>query len=95
MRKLWVFLLAVPLFGLGAFLGVAYQGAVLSIANFRIACELLNASEHTGVMTKAQRADVVERAIDTMRKGESSQDRNTDFRMFEEFETGCPVLPTL
>jgi hypothetical protein len=94
MRKLWVFLLAVPVFALGAFLAVAYQGATGSLAGFRIACEVLNAGESTGLMTKAQRADVVERAIKRLRPATSKLD-DPATRMLEQFKTGCPELPNL
>ena len=94
MRKLWVFLLAVPVFALGAFITVAYQGFVGGVASFRIACEVLNAGEGTGLMTKTQRVDVVERSIRTMQKAASGKDEQAR-RMLEEFKTGCPVVPNL
>ena len=72
---------------------ISGSGAVA--ASFRIVCEVLNAAESTGLLTKAQRADVVERAIDRMRNAATGQDRVADLRLFEEFKTGCPVVSSL
>jgi len=94
MRKLWVFLIAVPVFVVGAFLAVAYQGAVGSFASFRIACEVLNAGEAAGLMTRTQRADVVGRSIRTMQKA-TPRNGEAASHMLEEFKTGCPVVPNL
>jgi hypothetical protein len=94
MRKLWVFLLAMPALALGGFVAIAYQGAVGSLASLRIACELLNTAERAGFLTRAQRADVVERSIREMRKASSTGDEKL-VEMMEQFKAGCPALPTL
>jgi hypothetical protein len=94
MRKLWVFLLAIPALALGAFLALAYQGAVGSLASIRIACELLNTAERAGLMTRAQRADVVERTLMEMRKTAPDTDPKA-LGIMEQLKTGCPTLSSL
>jgi hypothetical protein len=89
MRKVWVFLLATVAFAIGAFVAVAYSGAKGSLASLRIACELLNTAEGTGMLDRAQRADVVDRAIREMHKSSAQPDTQiTDF--VGQFKTGCP-----
>lgn len=94
MRKLWVFLLAVPAFLVGAFATIAYQGAVGSLESFRIACELLNTAESAGLLARAQRVDVVESTAKQLRKAAPATDENA-MRILEQFKTGCPALPAL
>ena len=80
MRKIWVFLLAIVAFGIGAFGAAAYSGAVGSFASVRIACELLNTAEANGILVPQQRADVIDRTI-------------RELQFIEPFKTGCPAVP--
>ena len=91
MRKIWVFLLAIVAFGIGAFGAAAYSGAVGSFASVRIACELLNTAEANGILVPQQRADVIDRTIRELRKGSRVDTELTQF--IEQFKTGCPAVP--
>jgi hypothetical protein len=90
MRKIWVLLLTALAFGLGLFASKAYMGLTGSIKSIRIACELLNTAESWGILTRPQRADVVDHLLE--RLPEIPPDMLT---FIEELKTGCPNLPRL
>lgn len=92
MRKIWVFLLVAIALAVGAFGGLAYSGVKGSFASFRIACELLNTAEGTGMLDKGQRADVVDRVVREMRKSAPSRELE-GIGLVEQLKTGCPNLP--
>jgi len=91
MRKIWVFLLAIVAFGIGALGATAYSGAVGSFASVRIACELLNTAEANGMLAPQQRADVIDRTIRELHKGARVDTEVTQF--VGQFKTGCPAVP--
>ena len=94
MRKIWVFLLAAIALVLGGFGTFVYGGISGSFAGIRIACEVLDTAEGSGILDKTQRADVVERFVQQMRKSKSSPDAQSlkTLELFEQMKTGCPKL---
>lgn len=92
MRKIWVVMLSVVAFTLGAFVAMAYSGVGLSTSGIRIGCELLDQAETMQLLTKQQRADVVDRVHKNLQQ--SSPKKDTDLeKLFGQFKTGCPVPP--
>jgi hypothetical protein len=91
MRKIWVFLLAAVALVVGGFGAMLYGGIAGSFGGIRIACELLETAERAAILDKAQRADVVERVLQTMRKGAGTDAKAVE--LLEQMKTGCPALP--
>ena len=90
MRKVWVFLLAAVALVLGGFGAMVYGGIAGSFGGIRIACGLLETAESAAMLDKTQRADVVERVLQTMRKGAGTDSKSVQF--LEQMKTGCPTL---
>jgi hypothetical protein len=92
MRKIWVVMLSVVAFTLGAFATMAYSGASGSIGSFRIACELLDKAESLHLLTREQRADVVDRVHENLQRSLPKRDADLESR-FGKFKNGCPIPP--
>jgi hypothetical protein len=90
MRKIWVFLLAAVALVVGGFGALVYGGFSGSFAGIRIGCELLETAEGSSILDKTQRADVVERVLQAMRKGAGTDSKAV--QLLEEMKTGCPKL---
>lgn len=92
MSKIWVFVLSAISFCAGAFCALAYQGAKLSMEGMRAGCELLETAEATKLMTKQQRADVVDH---TFARINGSSPPNDMSRVTGPMKYNCPALRKL
>jgi hypothetical protein len=90
MRKIWVIILSVVAFALGAFGTLAYTGANDTVAGMQIACELLDKAEASQVLTKQQRVDVIERVQHNIQQSSPGKDPNSG-SFLSKFKSGCPV----
>jgi len=91
MRKIWVFLLAAVALLVGGFGAVVYGGISASFAGFRIGCELLETAEGSSILDRTQRADIVERVVQAMRK-DAPGTASKGVELLEQMKTGCPKL---
>jgi len=91
MRKTWVFLLAALAFGAGVFGTWRYLAVKDGRTGFRIACELLSRAETSRLLTRQQRADVVERLQRRVFGFSSAIDADIE-RLMGQLKGGCPVL---
>lgn len=90
MRKIWVLLLAAVALVVGGFGATVYGSIAGGLGGIRIACELLETAEKAAMLDKAQRADVVERVLQTMRQSAGTDAKGVQF--LEQMKTGCPTL---
>jgi hypothetical protein len=93
MRKIWVVILSVVAFTVGAFATMAYSAANSGIASFRIGCALLDKAETMHLLTREQRSDVVDRVHENLQRSLRKRDADLESR-FGKFKTGCPVPPS-
>jgi hypothetical protein len=87
MRTIWVVILSLIALVVGAFGGLAWKGATGSLDGIHIACETANVAQKSGLMTKAQSDDTVDRMLKRIEKS----DRNIDV-FGKELKTGCPTF---
>jgi len=90
MRRIWVLLLAVVAYAMGAFGTMAYLGGNYSVTGMRIGCELLDRAEALGLLTKQQRANVVERVQKDIQRTSKTGDAET-VSFIGKFKNGCPT----
>ena len=92
MRKIWVFLLAVLAFAVGAFWTMSRIGQSDSRTAMRIACELLNTAETSKTLTKEQRGEVVERVQRKLQSYSGNGDKKAAEWIGQHLTAGCPII---
>lgn len=88
MRMIWVVVLSLIALVLGALGGIAWRGTTSSLAGLRVACELIATAERSGVLTKSQINDTVDRLIKRIEK-DAPLERETSI-FGTELKSGCP-----
>jgi hypothetical protein len=90
---IWVVILSFIALVIGAVGGIAWRGATSSLAGLRVACELVATAERSGILTKAQIGDAVDRLA---KRIEKDAPREKDTSIFSsELKSGCPTFANL
>lgn len=90
MRVIWFVVLALLAFVLGAFGGATWNVTKSGLAGVRVACEVAATAEKSGILTRAQ----IGEAVDRLAKSTGvAKEGGTEF--FNELKTGCPNFSKL
>ena len=88
MRVIWFVVLTAIAFALGTFGGGLWNVTKSGLAGLRVVCDVTATAERTGVLTKAQITDTVDRVS---RRIAGGGHRDADV-LFSELRNGCPNL---
>ena len=91
MKIVWVVVLSLIALVIGGIGGLAWKGTTTSLAGFRVTCEMVAAAEKSGLMTKAQIDQTIDRMFKTMgEKGGSDKAEMDSFG--KELRSGCKTF---
>lgn len=93
MKTIWVVVLSLIALVLGCFGGLAWRGATSALEGIRIACALTSTAEQSGIMSKTQVADTVDRLSKSLTK-DGGPDRGSLDQLTKELKSGCPTFAT-
>ncbi len=91
MKTIWVVVLSLLALVVGAFGGLAWRGASSALEGLRIACALTSTAEQSGILTKAQMADSIDRLSKSLNKDGGASNSSLD-QLTKELKTGCPTF---
>lgn len=88
MRVIWFVVLTVLAFVLGTIGGGAWNVTKSGLAGLRVVCNVTATAEQSGVLTRAQITDTVDRLS---KRTTGAGHREADL-LFQELRNGCPSL---
>ncbi|MFM9942590.1 MAG: hypothetical protein ACKVP7_24190 [Hyphomicrobiaceae bacterium] len=91
MKTVWVVVLSLIALVLGSCGGLAWRGASTALEGIRIACALTSTAEQSGILTKAQVADTVDRLSKSLSK-QGGPDSGSLDQLTKELKSGCPTF---
>ena len=92
MKIVWVVVLSLIALLLGSCGGLAWRGTSTVFSGLRIACAVTATAEKSGILTKAQVSDMIDRMAKVIDKNAMPDGADA---FSKELKTGCPTYSKL